>query len=82
MPVYHVGEFQNRAVFAVSSVSLIMRGRRLNQLGELTDATVLFRLRDGVTKAQLTTWIQMAKDMVGRIPGQPVVRIDHAPNSA
>ncbi|OOQ82446.1 stress responsive A/B barrel domain protein [Penicillium brasilianum] len=30
---------------------------------------VLFRLKPGVTPAQLSVWTQMAKDMVGKIPG-------------
>ncbi|KAJ5682309.1 hypothetical protein N7462_005474 [Penicillium macrosclerotiorum] len=30
---------------------------------------VLFRLKQGVTTAQLSAWSQKAKDMVGQIPG-------------
>lgn len=36
----------------------------------LTIATVLFRLKQGVSQAQLATWSQLATDMVGKIPGQ------------
>ncbi|KAH8698388.1 stress responsive A/B barrel domain protein [Talaromyces proteolyticus] len=30
---------------------------------------VLFRLKPGVTQSQITNWAQIAKDMVGKIPG-------------
>ncbi|KAJ5450088.1 uncharacterized protein N7458_006537 [Penicillium daleae] len=30
---------------------------------------VLFRLKQGVTPAQISIWTQKAKDMVGKIPG-------------
>lgn len=53
----------------------------LDQFGELTDTTVLFRLKEGVTQAQLATWSQMARDMVGKIPGQSIIRVDGGPRS-
>ncbi|KAJ5904092.1 Dimeric alpha-beta barrel [Penicillium tannophilum] len=30
---------------------------------------VLFRLKEGITPAQVETWAQVAKGMVGKIPG-------------
>lgn len=69
MPVYHVGKLKIQSTFLLRApyfVNPTMRGR---QFGELTGATVLFRLKEGVTQAQLATWSQMARDMVGKIPG-------------
>lgn len=69
MPVYHIGELPSSQlpdpVRRMWGMHIYVSTKRL-----LThESTVLFRLKQGVTPAQLSVWTQKAKDMVGKIPG-------------
>lgn len=60
MPVYHVGK---KALVPMSTRLSVCP---TNTRGKLP---VLFRLKQGVTPAQITTWTNTAQAMVGKIPG-------------
>jgi hypothetical protein len=55
MPVYHIGKLD-----AVS----------MKEPQSLTKLQVLFRLKPGVTPAQIATWKETCQGMVGKIPGK------------